>query len=189
MNYAADYIKIIDHIFGVSFDATYGFHLQLEEISKQQEEATAHLATQHEKSALIHSMDSKQLTYAISSYEEVAHQTTVREYKFRNWPDGPNYQWAIKMAIVTIYEYWEGHFREKIANSAGLPKKEDLKIDEFGDLCIYRNAILHNLGKGSKDFSRLKVFTWFKHREPIIIDIAKLNIMVSKLKASLASYV
>ncbi|SFB62764.1 hypothetical protein SAMN04244574_03548 [Azotobacter beijerinckii] len=93
------------------------------------------------------------------------------------------------MAIVTIYEYWEGHFREQIAKSIDLPKKEDLKIDEFGDLCIYRNAILHNLGKGSKDFKRLKIFTWFKHGEQINIDIIRLDFIVSKLKDALASYV
>lgn len=187
MKHTEEYIKIIDHVYGTYFDATYGFHLQMKELSEQEELDTNHLESHHEKISKIHKMSFKPLSYKIEGEEDIEHSATIRDYKARNWPDdGSNYQWAAKMCLVTIYEFWEERYRELIAMECGLSSKDDLKINEFGELGYFRNAILHNLGVGTKDFNKIKVFTWFKYHDEIRLDTVKISFIIKALKQALS---
>lgn len=50
--------------------------------------------------------------------------------------------WAI---IVFIFEYWDGEIRSQIAKIRGV-SKDDIKLDELGDLRILRQSIIHHGG-------------------------------------------
>lgn len=184
MSHVIDYIAVIDHIFGTFFDATYGFDLQLKELTAQQEEKIKAIDKSHDRVAEIHRLDQIPFNFAIGHHANVVHQVSFHDYKARNWPDGPNYQWSAKMAVVTMFEYWENRYRKLIAEKLGM-EKDDLKIDEFGALCTYRNSILHNLSRAHKDFKKLKAFNWFKPDEEIILTISNVHEIVIGLKAAL----
>ncbi|SDR76325.1 hypothetical protein SAMN04488570_0303 [Nocardioides scoriae] len=73
-------------------------------------------------------------------------------------------QWA-----VTLMADWEP-LRERLAAARGVPV-EEVMVDALGDLRLYRNDIVHNKGRASKDWSgRAKVLKWFKPGEVIDID-------------------
>ena len=179
-----DYIFIIDGIYGATFDATYGFSLQLQEIIDEQEIATSALLSDEEKHALIYELDKKTLTYSHTGQQVPAHATTIGNYKIRNCSAGPNYRWITNMATVSIFEYWEATFRAEIAKLLGIGKDE-LLIDELGDLRLLRNAILHKLGRGTKDLEKAKKFNWFKNNELINIDMQKFDHIVTQIKLRL----
>lgn len=182
MNPIDEYIEIIDRLFGVYFDATYGFHLGVSEIQRQNEEALEGLEGNLDKAR--YELDLKQLTYSIDEPSEIAHSVTVRDYKYRNWPGGHNEQWAARMALVTIYSFWEHRYRSLIAKHLD-KKPDDLKIDELGDLRHYRHAIIHYLGRGYEDFNKLKVFKWFEHGEEVRLDVQKMRTITESLKAAI----
>lgn len=183
MNPIDEYIEIIDRLFGVYFDATYGFHLGVLEIQRQHEEALDGLEGNLDK--VRYELDSKQLAYSIDEVSEVAHSITIRDYKIRNWPDGHNDQWAARMALVTIYSFWEHRYRSLIAKHLG-KKFDDIKIDELGDLRHYRHAIIHCLGLGYEEFNKLKVFKWFGCGEEIRLDVQKMRVIAESIKAAIA---
>lgn len=179
-----DYIFIIDAIYGATFDSTYGFSLQLQEVITDQENKTSALTDPLEIQAAIYDLDKKMLTYAHTGQKMPAHATTIGNYKIRNCSAGPNYRWITNMATVSIYEYWEATFREELAKHLKI-KKDDMLIDEFGDLRLLRNAILHKLGRGTKDLERAKKFNWFKNNDLINIDMTKFDYMVTQVRARL----
>lgn len=179
-----DYIFVIDAIYGTTFDSTYGFSLQLQEIVTDQQITTSALADPLEKQAAIYELDKKTLTYAHTDRHFPAHATSIGNYKIRNCSAGPNYRWITNMATVSIYEYWEGTFRGKIAKELDIEERK-LLIDEFGDLRLLRNAILHKLGRGTKDLEKAKIFNWFKYNQLINIDMEKFDFMITKIKERL----
>lgn len=57
--------------------------------------------------------------------------------------------------IVFAYTLWENVYRPAIGQECGM---ERVDSDAFGDLRLYRNAILHNKGKLDEDAATLTVF-------------------------------
>ena len=49
--------------------------------------------------------------------------------------------------ISLLYTSWEDRHRHTIAKEAGLKHKNDLRSDVFGDVRLYRNAIVHANGR------------------------------------------
>ena len=65
-----------------------------------------------------------------------------------------------QLYIVFIYQLWETHFRQEIANKISVDQK-NIKCDFFGDLRIIRNRILHNQSEVSNsDIKNLKIIKW-----------------------------
>lgn len=182
MSAISEFIEIIDNIFGVYFDAIYGFHLGATEVQHQQEEALRGVEGNLDKAR--YELDSKQLNYAMENSSDIVHSVTIREYKIRNWPGGLNDRWAAQMTLVTIFGFWEHKYREDIAKQLG-KTKDELQINEIGDLRHYRHAIVHNRGRGNKDFKSLKVFTWFKEGEEIRLNTQRVYEMTEAIKAAI----
>lgn len=59
-------------------------------------------------------------------------------------------------SIVFAYTLWENVYRPTIKQECGVDSVEN---NEFGDLRLYRNAILHHRGKLHTDTTVLKVFS------------------------------
>ena len=82
--------------------------------------------------------------------------------------NGPFSQLIGHGLIVWIFAYWEELYRGKIADEIGVVKNR-IMSDVMGDIRIIRNSIVHNNGIVNKDFKKLKIFTWIKAGEPILI--------------------
>ena len=177
-----EYIAVIDRIFGVFLDSTYGFHLGVKEIQRQQDEKLKDAKGNLDKAR--YELDSKFLNYSIENPSRIDHEILVREYKEKNWPGGHNDQWAARMALVTIYSFWEHRYRGEIATFLN-KEANSLKVNELGDLRYYRHAILHNLGRGYEGFDKLKVFDWFVSGDEILLDMQKMKTITDSLKTAI----
>ena len=81
------------------------------------------------------------------SSPEVIHHRIIRTDEFITMNSEASFNeqqvcWAI---IVFIFEYWDGEIRSQIAKIRGV-SKDDIKLDELGDLRILRQSIIHHGG-------------------------------------------
>ncbi len=72
--------------------------------------------------------------------------------------------------VVTIYKYWEDHYREELANAMNLKTKNCIFSDIFGDFADLRNCIIHNGCKANKKIPRSSEKTWFQENDDIRIN-------------------
>jgi hypothetical protein len=71
--------------------------------------------------------------------------------------DGPNITMLRRYSIVFVYSLWERKYRSQIADLANI-EKDALRHDVFGDLRLYRNAIIHANGRLDKPTNVLNHF-------------------------------
>ena len=71
------------------------------------------------------------------------HQVPVETLRRRNEEGGTNFQFIGNVCVVTLFQYWEDHYRSQFADDLGV-EKSDLQVPIFGDLMRYRRAIIHN---------------------------------------------
>ena len=65
-----------------------------------------------------------------------------------------------QLYIVFIFQLWETHFRQEIANKISIDQK-NIECDFCGDLRIIRNRMLHNKSEVSNsDIKKLKIIKW-----------------------------
>jgi hypothetical protein len=109
------------------------------------------------------------------------HQADSEEIKTRNVINGANYIYMANMCVVSIYQYWEDHYREKIAKLLNLESKKlkndsrdkpknRIKVAIFSDIMHLRNSIIHNRGIANSKISQCEVFRWFKKGDQITFD-------------------
>ncbi len=101
--------------------------------------------------------------------KDIRHWCSQGGFKKKNAPGGENQIMAANMCIVMLYALWEDHYREKIANAAGL-NKNDVKIDIMGDIRILRNSIIHHGGFVITD-KKCRILAWFKPGDKISVDL------------------
>jgi hypothetical protein len=92
---------------------------------------------------------------------DVIHQRIIRTDEFitANSEAGFNEQQVCWSIIVFIFAYWDEKIRPQIAEIRGV-KKDEVRINAFGDLRILRISILHHGGVlEAADHAKLKVFT------------------------------
>lgn len=87
-----------------------------------------------------------------------------------NQDDGPNFNFMGCMCIVAAYQYWDDHYRARIAEFLGI-QKEELKIPNFGDSVGASFTTRHDgqtnsaswsvlLGQKSRDLTSQTAFTF-----------------------------
>jgi len=92
---------------------------------------------------------------------------------------------AANMCIVMMYTYWEDHYRETIANAAGLKDKKEVGIEVMRDLSILRNSIIHHKGYMKTD-KTCRILTWFKPGEKINIDLEHFEMIKREIEKGLS---
>ncbi len=165
------YIKEIDAVYGTYLDSTIGFKMLSEKFKALKPDFTKSLHIGNGDPNLKES-------YAL-------HSVRFDTFFARNDLNGDNHRLMSNMALTTIYQLWEDHYREPIANHFGL-KKNELKNDLFGDLRIIRQGIIHNNGCAISDFKKLKIFDFLKESKgQINISAKQLEIIINELKMEL----
>lgn len=115
---------------------------------------------------------------------QVAHTTTLGERIGRNACDSENCTFFGNMALVTIYGFWEDHYREKIAETRGIAK-DDIKSDVMGDIRHLRHSIIHNIGIATKEVENCKVLKWFNEGDKVFLNEQMFLQMISHVRADL----
>jgi len=93
----------------------------------------------------------------------VAVSTTIGERIDRNICDAENCTFVGNMALVSIYSFWEDHYREAIAKDfKKYNNKNELSSDIMGDIRHLRTSIVHNRSVAKSDVTKCKVLCWFE---------------------------
>ncbi|MES2686253.1 MAG: hypothetical protein V4706_05480 [Pseudomonadota bacterium] len=98
-------------------------------------------------------------SYEVEDKPDVILHRIIRttEYLADNSPGGSNEQQMVRAILVFMYAYWDEDIRHRWA-AAKKMDATDIKIDIFGDLRLFRQALLHKKGVMPEEiFKKLKV--------------------------------
>lgn len=172
--YIYEYIDIVNVILGTYLDSTWGF-----DNNKQMIEMS-----QYQMRLPIEQLDNVHFSYGTDNPENPKsvelHRVTQGEFKQRNSKNGINYKFIGNMCLISIYQYWEDYYRDKIAVSKGM-KKNDLKSDIMGDLRWLRVSIIHHKGIATKDVEKCKILKWYREGDEIFINKEKILEIISNI--------
>lgn len=184
-----EFRDIVDGIYGVYCDATSGFQKVRDEAIEDEKQAL-------EQFRKIQKSNSR---YSNVSFGGVGcsyprwvpkekqgkcthlHQADSEVIKTRNVINGANYFYMANMCVVSIYQYWEDHYRGILAQLLKLEgqklkdgnlnnPKNRIQVPVFGDMTRLRHSIIHNRGIATSDISRCEVFRWFQKGDRISLD-------------------
>lgn len=162
------FLSLVNRIHGLYLDAILGFTHNVNYL-KEEQYKYINEAEKLKQIVSIEMLDRGVWKYDYHGEAEsvrVQHKITLGEFKARNGMAGPNARFFASLCVATIYHYWEGHFRERIADAIGV-ESNDVKIPIIGDLRLYRISIVHNLGIAIQDMERCTEIAWFKRGDPI----------------------
>ncbi|WP_156928476.1 hypothetical protein [Bradyrhizobium sp. th.b2] len=114
----------------------------------------------------------------------VQHESTQGEVKARNQQHGVNCRTVSRVLIITIYQFWEDHYRQQFANLVGKAKNE-IASDFFGDIRHLRNDIIHHRNFASERVAKCKRLKYFEPGDEIFLSQDEAIEVMSELRAAL----
>ena len=110
------------------------------------------------------------------------------DVKKRTEKDGHNILRLGERCVVQLCAYWEEYLILEIGIAKGaLPvgasrSKETsevlnrtVKYDVWGDLRLFRNSIVHNVGRASSDIDKCRMFVWFRPGDKIDLNYDRMR--------------
>lgn len=178
----SDFDLIVKELFGIYLDTLMGFQLTLNGV----ENTRNNLAS--EKGETIEQINRYSFRHT-TFFSERIHEETLGDFIIRMSKDGRNTTFAANMCIISIFHYWEDHYRKAIADALNI-SKEDLKTDIIGDIRLLRNSIVHHNAIALKEIEKCKILNLFKEhdiiklsREDILYIINGVKNYTAKLKS------
>ena len=184
----AEYFRLVNSIFGAYLAITTSLNDAVRMIEHRQEELVRTNKTTIETLDKQFLFISKVDPYNPPNYpdtKDILHWCSQGGFKKKNAPGGDNQIMAANMCIVMMYTYWEDHYRETIANAAGLKDKKEVGIEVMRDLSILRNSIIHHKGYMKTD-KTCRILTWFKPGEKINIDLEHFEMIKREIEKGLS---
>lgn len=184
-----EFRDIINAIYGVYFDSSRGFFLLSKALIDEQKRAIQLLKKTNPELANLEYLDKQKSCYVRGDPNKpdsvLLQVSTQAEQKARNEYGGANHKFIANMCLVSIYQYWEDEYREKIEQALEL-KKNTIQSDTMGDIRWLRESIIHNKGVAKKKVEKNKVLKWFKEGDEIYIDRNMLEEMISEIYKAIA---
>lgn len=180
---------VLDSVYGLYLDSTMGFSIALRFVENAQRDAIAVLRSKSPELANLEYLDSVAFTFGRgdpgTSEAVELHQVSQGEFKERMRKAGRNYREIANLCLVSIYQYWEDHYRADIASALGRAKNE-LASDVFGDLRHLRRSILHNRAIALPEVGSNRVLAWFHPGDRIHIDEQMFEDLIDAVKRALS---
>jgi len=169
----SEFENLTMEIVGVYFDSISGYEHNIEWLNKSQRDTFERVKTNNPYFKM-EDCDNANFIYGDGIPEvtplELFHNSTQKEYKIRNSKIGSNCKFIGNMCLITIYQYWEDNYRERLAKMFSV-KKDDIKSDLFGDIGIIRHSIIHNNSIASFKIKKCKILNWFQPNDEIFINM------------------
>ncbi len=159
--------KQVDEIYGTFLDSAASYHAFHERISSIQASTSAQINKSVEELDQLRWIYGKGPPTDPGSEEQ--HVITQGALKERLVKNGHNTLFLARLCLVAIYQYWEDHYRAKIAADLGVQPAE-LKSDLMGDIRQIRIAIVHHGGVAKTEIEKCKILQWFKAGDSIVIN-------------------
>lgn len=181
MSMIDDFIKIVDEIYGIYLDSTAGFWAIRNNLMNAQ------LSMSKQLSLSMEDLDRRLYSYGKGDPNKKGsyslHDCTQGLLKERNKDDGRNHRIIAGLCLVMIYQYWENHYRQRVAEENGVTK-EDIRWDIMGDLKIFRESIIHHRGIAISKVKNCKILKWFNAGEIININNLQFEEIIRSIKTS-----
>lgn len=180
----AEFLYVVDAVFGVYLDAITGFRLLAEKIEMAQGQMLADFKKTDPEKANVEYLDSVSFTYGKGDPNTtdavLLHERTQGQVKAQNKEGAQNYRFMGNMFVITVYQYWEDHYRARLAEALGM-KKNALKAPIMGDLRLLRQAIIHHHGVATKDVKKCQLLKWYEAGDEVFINQPKLEEIIKQI--------
>lgn len=159
INTINEFDLIIKELIGIYLDSLMGFQLTVQSVEKTRDNLIV------EKGMNIEQINLFPFRHT-SLFSERIHEETVGQFITRMSTNGKNSVFAANMYLISVFNYWEDHYRKACAQALKVDKN-DLKSDIMGDLRLLRNSIVHHKAIALKDIEKCKLLTFFKENDQI----------------------
>jgi len=181
---ALEFKCLVDNVFSTYIDSIFGYSKLLETIAISQKENVQQLEATDPTKANLQFLDNQEMCYSLLESKLV--RGTAGQFKNRNRLNSSNWQWAARMFIVTIYELWDGEYRDKIGSQKGLSKGQ-LILPIMGDIRLLRHWIIHSKSVPNEIVEKMTEIDWCVNGEQLIFNLKNLNDIVLNLYEALES--
>lgn len=182
INLLVEYFSIVDETVGIFIDATRGFSFVLRDIISTQMKIIT------KKNMTMDELNRSSFSYGIGAPgTRELHRRTQGEVKERNSTQGPNSHFLANLCLVSIYQYWENHYRQQLAKASG-KSNADMQIDIMGDLGLIRGDILHHRGIATKKIDECRILKWFRVGDRIQLDLDQLIEIEDRIHSDLNAF-
>jgi hypothetical protein len=86
------------------------------------------------------------------------------------------------MCLISIYQYWEDYYRNKIAELLE-KKKNDLKEPIMGDLRLLRISIIHHKAIALPEIENCTLLRWYQEGDEIFINEEQFREIIKHIHA------
>jgi hypothetical protein len=178
-----EFIRIVQAHHGVFLDAQWGFRSVKENIERSQQHMLRHPMGSPKT---LEELDATELFVSDKdpAIHRVEHVATMGWFKRRNDKGGLNHIVLGNLIVVSIFSFWEDHYREKIASTLGLPK-DDLLVPVLGDLRLIRNDIVHHQAIATARLEKCEKLRWFVEGDAVIMDEEKIDSLVVEVRGAI----
>ncbi len=144
-----EYAAAIARVTALYLDSNQGFANNTARLDEGQRQALVGLRKSDPSHATRAHVDSLDYLYGKGDPSDpsnvLLHWSTQGQFRARNEVHGSNRRLIGQLCLVLTFEYWEGEYRQRIAEALGRPRKE-LTEPILGDLRLIRNDVVHHRG-------------------------------------------
>jgi hypothetical protein len=186
-NILNEYNDRIDEAYALNLDALTGMKRWADFFHKQQEDVLKDNPNWNGPKT-IQEMDLMNFHYgegdANTSDAVVLHESTQGEVKARNQQGGANERAMSRVLLITIYQFWEDHYRSEFAKSIG-KSKNYITSDFFGDIRHIRNGIVHHRNLATAEIDKCKCLKIFKPNQEIHLTSDQAKLVIQSVRQAL----
>ena len=88
------------------------------------------------------------------------------------------------MLLITIYQFWEDHYRQAFAAAVGKLKNK-ITSDFFGDIRYIRNGVVHHRNRATDEVEKCKILKLFVPDQEIHLTTEQVKLVVRSVREAL----
>lgn len=177
-----EFSTALDSVFMTYFDGRGGF-LRLRE----------HLAPKFAKSAEMYGKTPGELGFIYGEGDPNTPEakfliySTQQDVLDRNAEGGANHAFLANLCLVSVYQYWEDHYRKRVAKALGV-EKNAVRLPTMGEIRHIRRSIIHN---GARAVPAVEACAHFNFRagDPIEVGREEMRELLLALRRDLRDLV
>lgn len=186
-----EFNRVVDRILGVYLDSTLGFSLGKKHIENTQRTCISQNPHDPQLSSLEY-LDSVKMIHGEGNPNDpdsvMLHRSTQKEFKERNTEGGENFKFIANMSLISIYQYWEDHYRDTIASHLSLEKNK-LMSPIMGDIRHIRRSIIHRQSRCVLEVERCTHINWFVENDEVVFTKEQFKHVVALVKEYINSLI
>lgn len=168
-----EYAEIVGDAYALYLDAGAAMTRFVTFLEEQQRDSLVRFKDQKDAPQTIEQLDQSRLFYGNGDpndpSSQIQHVSTQGEVKERNRDNGKNAKTISRVVILTIYQFWEDHYREEFAKALEKSKNE-IASDFFGDIRHIRNDMIHHRNVASERVLKCKTLNYFGIGDEIYLE-------------------